>query len=326
MRNTPVLVAVGWLAGCDAFQVGAGAARPVALQSAAHCSPALLQPLALAKAPAPGVAAIRMQLPDLDAASQSFYEGYVQTDPVTGESKALSLDEKEKLYLECLDAYYNEDGKQILSNDEYEQLKLDLDFDGSKIAVFSKDEIKFVLANKRFSMGKPILSDDEYNTLREKLRSAGSSVVIHQGAKCDVDTGLCKSDLVVDNGKTRLLYLPGTIGASLLLSEIMFWTIHIDPFLSIVLGAIPAYFAGVFFTENIFAQKPLVAQGTCPNCQTLNPVFFGDLFNVMTDGIAGGKPEPPSDQLTIKCGNCKAELTADRSSMIFTTTESKKPA
>ena len=78
-----------------------------------------------------------------------FYDEYVETDPVTGEQKTLALDEKEKLYLECLDAYYNEGGKQLLGNEEYEQLKLDLDFEGSTIATYSKDEVKFVLAVKR---------------------------------------------------------------------------------------------------------------------------------------------------------------------------------
>lgn len=312
--STPLVVAVGWLAACDALQIGSAAGRSVLPQRAAHRQPMLQHCTPRSTFPA----TIRMQLPDLDASSQSFYDGYVQTDPVTGESKALSLDEKEKLYLECLDAYYNEGGKQLLGDEEYEQLKLDLDFDGSKIATFSKDEIKFVLANKRFGMGKPILDDEEYNALREKLRAAGSTVVIHQGAKCDVDTGICKSDLLVDAAKTRLLYLPGTIGGSLLLSEIMFWTIHIDPILSIVLGAIPAYFFGVWFTENIFAQKPLVVQGSCPDCGALNNVFFGDLFNVMTDGIAGGVSEPPSDVVKCKCINCKIDLEADRSKMIFT--------
>lgn len=57
---------------------------------------------------------------------------------MTGESKSLTLDDKEKLYLECLDAFYNEGGKQMLPDDEYEKLKLDLDFDGSRVAVFSK--------------------------------------------------------------------------------------------------------------------------------------------------------------------------------------------
>lgn len=49
-----------------------------------------------------------MQQPTPD----TFFDEYVQTDPETGERTSISLDEKEKLYLECLDAFYNE-GKQV---------------------------------------------------------------------------------------------------------------------------------------------------------------------------------------------------------------------
>jgi len=265
-----------------------------------------------------------MQL-DLDDASKAFYEEYVETDPVTGESKTLSLDEKEKLYLECLDAYYNEDGKQLLGNEEYEKLKIDLNFDGSRVSTFSADEIRFVLSNKRYKMGKPVMSDEEYDQLRTRLKTAGSPVVIHDAAKCSVEDGICKADIRIDAGKTRLLYFPGTAGGLILTCEIFYWTLGIDPLLSIVLGAVPSYFFGVWFTENVFAQKPLVAASPCPNCNTLNTVFFGDLFSVATDGLAG-PPNPPGSVVQTKCPNCKSDLKYDRDAMIVTTAQSKLPA
>ena len=187
----------------------------------------------------------------------------------------------------------------------------------SRIATFSADEIKFVLSNKRFKMGKPILTDAEYDTLRAKLKAAGSPVIIHDAAKCDVETGVCKADMRVDTGKTRLLYLPGTLGGALLCAELSFWTLHLDPLLSLLLGALPSYFFGVWFTENVFAQKPLVVQTACPNCGAVNTVFFGDLFSVMTDGLAG-PPAPPTDVVSLKCASCKKELTADRKEMLVT--------
>jgi len=282
---------------------------------------ALLAPQAVQ----PRVAAVHMQQLQLDDESKAFYEGYVETDPVTGESKALSLDEKEKLYLECLDAYYNEDGKQLLNDEEYEKLKLDLDFDGSRVATFSADEIKFVIANKRFKMGKPVLNDVEYDALRLKLKGLGSPVIIHEGAKCSVDEGICKSDLSIDTGKTRLLYIPGVVGGSILFTELSFWTLHTDPIIGIVLGAIPAYFFGIWFTENVFAQNPIVTQCSCPNCGTLNTIFFGDLFGVMTDGLAGPPAPGFANKATVelKCSNCKSDLTANRDEMIVTTTLAK---
>jgi len=254
---------------------------------------------------------------EVDEASKKFYDEYVETDATTGESKQLSFGEKERLYLECLDSYYNEGGKQLLADEDYEQLKLDLDFEGSRVATYSADEVKFVLAIKRFKMGKAIMSDEEYDALRNRLKEALSPVVIHEAPKCSLDDGLCKSDLSVDKGKTRLLYLPGTLGGIVLACELSFWTLHIDPILSILLGAVPSYFFGVWFTENVFAQKPLVTQSACPNCGTLNTVFFGDLFKVRTDGLAG-PPEVPGDKVEFKCVSCKAALTADRSELIVT--------
>ena len=47
------------------------------------------------------------------------------------------------------------------------------------ISTLSKDEIRFVLANKRYSMGKPILSDTEYDALRSTLKELRSPVVLH---------------------------------------------------------------------------------------------------------------------------------------------------
>lgn len=252
-----------------------------------------------------------------------FYDEYVETDPVTGEKKTLELDEKEKLYLECLDAFYNEGGKQLLSNDEYEQLKLDLDFEGSKIATYSKEEVRFVIAVKRFNMGKPVLTDTEYDQLRMKLRDEGSLVVLHDGASCSLETGKCKTDMRVDAGKNRLLYLPGTIGGLLLVMEALYWITGIDPLLSVILGAAPAYFFGLWFTENIFAQKPLVVQATCPDCNHLFNLYFGDLFSVMTDGIVPGGT--PGDQIECKCPNCKIDLEASRSKMILITKDAKIP-
>merc|ERR1740127_272388 len=183
MRIT--IIAAGCAACGSALRVGPLVGRPRVVgkpcSSVAPQFPSMAAVAPLAAACARSTTAPRMQATD-------FYDEYVETDPVTGEQKTLTLDEKEKLYLECVDAFYNEGGKQLLGDDEYEQLKLDLDFEGAKIATFTKDEIQFVLANKRFKMGKPTLNDAEYDTLREKFRSAGSSVVIHQGASCNPDT------------------------------------------------------------------------------------------------------------------------------------------
>jgi len=166
----------------------------------------------------------------------------------------------------------------------------------------------------------PILSDTEYDALRKQLKEQGSPVVLHEAASCSID-GICKLDLRVDNAKQRLLYLPGTVGSVILICELLFWTLHTDPLISILLASVPSYFIGVWFTENIFAQKPLVTVAACPDCNYLNTVYFGDLFNVATDGIIpGGKP---GVEQAVTCPNCKAPLLANREKMILSTTVPK---
>ena len=116
----------------------------------------------------------------------------------------------------------------------------------------------------------------------------------------------------------RLLYFPGVAGGLILGCELSFWTLHIDPLLSIVLSAVPAYFFGKWFTENIFAQQPLVTQAPCPKCNALTTVYFGDFFSVKLDGVIAPKG-PPEDVLEVKCATCSEKLTADRGAMILQT-------
>jgi len=254
----------------------------------------------------------------VDEQSSSIYDEFMGLDE-SGASVSVGFEEKEKIYLECLDAYYNEGGKQLLDDDKYEQLKLDLEFSESKIMLYSKNEIKYLLANKRYKMGQPIMDDATYDALRKQLKLEGSTVALHDSPTCSVDTGVCKMDLRVDKGKTRLLYLPGVAGGMLLFVEASFWILHLDPLLSSILGAVPVYFFGKFFTENIFAQKPLVVTAPCPSCSSLVTVYFGDLFSVQTDGILKGNPEPPQDQIDLVCPTCKDALIADRDGMVIST-------
>ena len=72
---------------------------------------------------------VHMQEP---AVETDFFDEFQRSDPLTGEQQPISFAEKEKLYLECLDAFYNEGGKQLLPDDEYETLKTDLNFEGRR--------------------------------------------------------------------------------------------------------------------------------------------------------------------------------------------------
>jgi len=65
------------------------------------------------------------------------------------DGKDMTKLEKEQLYLDCC-ASWNIDGKSILNNEEYEQLKDDLSFDGSMVMLMSREEIQFMVAKNRY--------------------------------------------------------------------------------------------------------------------------------------------------------------------------------
>jgi len=266
---------------------------------------------------------LRMQVKE-DVKAEDIYDDFMGLD-ASGASVKLGLDEQEKLYLECLDTFYNGGDTSLISLDDnkYEQLKVALEFSESRIMTYSKDEIRYLLANKRFKMGKPVMTDSEYNALRLELKKLGSPVALHDAPTCDADTGVCKMDMRKDLGKTRLLYLPGWGGGLILFSEISFWTLHIDPILSTILGVVPVYFFANWFTTKIFAQQPLVVTSPCPKCSALITVYFGDLLSVQEDAWIPKAAGPPMPQIEAICGSCKETLIADRDNMIMSSKPKK---
>ena len=93
------------------------------------------------------------------------------------------------------------------------------------------------------------------------------------------------------------------VGQLLHVAGITFWTLHLDPILTLLLGIVPVYFFANFFTTKIFAQEPLVATSPCPKCDSLLTVYFGDLLSVQTDGIIPSAAGPPQPQITVNCGS-----------------------
>ena len=103
----------------------------------------------------------------------------------TEAGKELPLAAKERLFIESIACFYN-DEKPMLSNDDYERLKLDLEFEASKYVTMSSEELKFVIASSRYREGKPIMADDAYDALRKKLKAMNSMAVIHDAPTCTV--------------------------------------------------------------------------------------------------------------------------------------------
>ena len=62
-----------------------------------------------------------------------------------GNPVTLSLAAREKLYLDAVTSFYI-DGSKLISDEDYEQLRNDLAFEGSNVGMMSRDEIKFMVS------------------------------------------------------------------------------------------------------------------------------------------------------------------------------------
>ncbi|CAI0476591.1 unnamed protein product [Linum tenue] len=106
-------------------------------------------------------------------------QGQVQEDDVV-DSKILnycsienkdkkSLGEMEQDFLQALQSFYYE-GKAIMSNEEFDNLKEELMWEGSSVVMLSADEQRFLEASMAYVAGNPILSDKEFDDLKLKLK------------------------------------------------------------------------------------------------------------------------------------------------------------
>ena len=83
---------------------------------------------------------------------------------------------KELIYLDSLYAYHR-GGQMFLGDDEYNQLKEMLTWEGSSIVTMKGSEALFITAVAAYLRGRPILNDAEYEQLKASLRSEKSWVV-----------------------------------------------------------------------------------------------------------------------------------------------------
>lgn len=228
---------------------------------------------------------------------------------IDGSGKRLadqSLAEKEASFLEALQSYYYE-GKSNLTDEEFENLKDDLLWSGSKVAVLSSDEQRFMEATMSYNRGKPILSDEEYDELRAELK-AKDSVVVAAGPRCSIRSRKLYSDAKPDYLKMTLLNVPAALlvlGFIFAIDDITGFeitkAIELPPPYSILFlwGLVfPTIYVISTSLTNIVLPDALILTANCPNCNTENQAYFGGIFN-----IEGNRKE------TIAvCKNCKADL------------------
>lgn len=226
-----------------------------------------------------------------------------------GKRVSLSKGEKERVFIDAIQSYYFS-GKQVLNDNEFDQLKEDLAWEGSDYAVLSRDENRFLSAMAAYGKGEEsIMSDAEFDELKAKLKAQGSLVAVSKEPRCFIDTGVCSVTFTPDRFRAIVLYVPAFFLGTLLWGggtyELIPATRGLNPILSLLVGSPLIVAAAQYVTEQVIFKDPFIARGPCPDCGVDNRLFFGDVLGVEGNGLEGD----------IQCTNCKAALKVNRETL-----------
>jgi len=227
-----------------------------------------------------------------------------------GNKLRLTLAEKERIFLDSVQSYYAS-GKQILSDEDLDILKEDLEWNGSSVALINRQEANFLAATQAYLKGKPIMDDTEFDALKTELKDTGSKFAVDTNPKCYIDTGVCKVTMQEDDFASNLLYLPALGTATLvwlgLAFEVIEPFVRINPLILLALGVPLCTLAAKSLTDDYIFQNNKVAYGPCPSCEVEQRVYFGDILGVEGFG----------DEAKVKCNakKCKDIFTVKRSTL-----------
>eukprot|EP00978_Attheya_sp_CCMP212_P000534 scaffold1050_cov51-Attheya_sp.AAC.6 len=233
---------------------------------------------------------------------------YCVVDQKTGELIRLTIEEKERIFLDSLQSYYVS-GRQLLKDEEFDLLKEDLSWNGSPLVELNRKEAKYLGAMQAYLKGAPMMSDEEFDGLKKELKDDGSKFAVSTEPKCYIDTGICTVTLKEDKFRSNLLYLPSGIVLSILWLglgfELIEPLIRLNPLILIALGSPLIYKGSKFLTEELIFENKLIAFGPCPSCEIENRVYFGDILKVQGfDKVA-----------QTKCTNCKTVFQVQRNTL-----------
>lgn len=229
--------------------------------------------------------------------------------------KELTTADKEAMFLEAMAGYYF-DGKSTLSNEEFDNLKQELQWEGSQIMMLTKEEMKLLEARQAYTKGKkpPLMSDQEYDALKDRLKAAGSMVFKMRSdvPSCSLDRppvrGQKQGEADVDMYKMFALQFPAVLAVTGLIAALdlatggsiaqlptgvaaFFWGGIVVPFAYVTVNAISRF----------LFKDALVLRAPCPNCGEVNLTYFGDILTI----------EGSREQNTVKCSCCSSQLTFD---------------
>ncbi|KAK7330663.1 hypothetical protein VNO77_24861 [Canavalia gladiata] len=230
-----------------------------------------------------------------------------------------SIGELEQEFLQALQAFYYE-GKAIMSNEEFDNLKEELMWEGSSVVMLSSDEQKFLEASMAYVSGNPIMNDKEYDELKQRLKMEGSEIVV-EGPRCSLRSRKVYSDLSVDYLKMFLLNVPATVialGLFFFLDDLTGFEITYllelpEPFSFIFtwFAAVPLIVWLALSITSAIVKDFLILKGPCPNCGTENTSFFGTILSISNGGSTN----------TVKCSNCGTTMVYDSTTRLITLPE-----
>nr|XP_004515785.1 PGR5-like protein 1A, chloroplastic [Cicer arietinum] len=230
-----------------------------------------------------------------------------------------SVGELEQDFLQALQSFYYE-GKAIMSNEEFDNLKEELMWEGSSVVMLSSDEQKFLEASIAYVSGNPILNDKQYDELKLRLKREGSEIVV-EGPRCSLRSKKVYSDLSVDYLKMFLLNAPATVialGLFFFLDDLTGFEITYllelpEPFSFIFtwFAAVPLIVYLAQSLTNAIIKDFVILKGPCPNCGTENTSFFGTILSISSGGSNN----------KVKCSDCGTEMVYDSSTRLITLPE-----
>jgi len=233
---------------------------------------------------------------------------YCVLDEKSGTLIRLTLAEKERIFLDALQSYYV-NSRQLLPDDQFDLLKEDLSWNGSKLVQMNRNEAKYLAAMESFTKGTPMLSDEEFDSLKATLKEEKSQFAVSTEPKCYIDTGICTVTLQEDNFRSNLLYLPvGVVLSVLWLGlgyEVLGAFVKINPLVLIGLGSYGIFKGTKYVTDGFIFTNNKIVYGPCPSCEAENRVYFGDILGV----------EGFNDIASLKCPNCKVKFDVQKGSM-----------
>lgn len=207
-----------------------------------------------------------------------------------------------------------------MSNEEFDNLKEELMWEGSSVVMLSPDEQRFLEASMAYVSGNPIMTDEEYDELKMRLKQEGSVIVV-EGPRCSLRSRKVYSDLAVDYFKMFLLNVPAAVVALTLFFflddltgfEITYLLELPEPFSFIFtwFAAVPLLLWLSTSITKLIVKDFLILKGPCPNCGTENVSFFGTILSISSGGTTN----------KVKCSNCGTELLYDSKSRLITLPE-----